>query len=228
MPVPQRSQPRILIVEDSVAQSMMMQSYLKGQDYQVLIARTGQSALEQVAQADLVILDVILPDMSGYEVLSYIREHQLRVKVIMLSTLSDTPFKVRGLRSGADDYLGKPFDLTELEARIQALLRQNFNPLEATTGQMRISKVDQSVHIGTQKIELSKQETELLWYMMEHPEKPHSRQDLLDNVWGQDFQGGERIIDVMMVALRKKLGNRVIQTVRGVGYQLHPEEAGKA
>ena len=221
-----RSQPRILIVEDSPVQSSIIQSYLKGQEYQVMTAATGQSALEQVAQADLVILDVILPDMSGYEILAFIREHQLRARVIMLSTLSDTPFKVRGLKSGADDYLGKPFDLTELEARIQALLRQNFNPLEATTGHLRISKVDQCVYISQKKIELSKQETELLWYMAEHPEKPHSRQDLLDNVWGSDFQGGERIIDVMMVSLRKKLGNKVIQTVRGVGYQLHPDEAG--
>ncbi|GGJ54277.1 DNA-binding response regulator [Deinococcus roseus] len=205
----------------------MMQSYLKGQEYQVMAAHTGKSALEQVSQADLVILDVILPDMSGYEVLTHIRENHLRAKVIMLSTLSDTPFKVRGLKSGADDYLGKPFDLTELEARIQALLRQNFNPLESTTGSLRISKVDQCVYIAQKKIDLSKQETELLWYMAEHPEKSHSRQELLDNVWSSDFQGGERIIDVMVVSLRKKLGNKVIQTVRGVGYQLHPEEAGK-
>ncbi|GEM49413.1 DNA-binding response regulator [Deinococcus cellulosilyticus NBRC 106333 = KACC 11606] len=208
-------------------QSSIIQSYLKGQEYQVMTASTGQAALEQVSQADLVILDVILPDMSGYEILSFIRENQLRARVIMLSTLADTSFKVRGLKSGADDYLGKPFDLTELEARIQALLRQNFNPLEATTGRLRISKVDQCVYIQQKKVELSKQETELLWYMAEHPEQPHSRQELLDNVWGADFQGGERIIDVMMVSLRKKLGNKVIQTVRGVGYQLHPEEAGK-
>ncbi|MFC5600389.1 response regulator transcription factor [Deinococcus cellulosilyticus] len=227
MPASNRSQPRILIVEDSPVQSSIIQSYLKGQEYQVMTASTGQAALEQVSQADLVILDVILPDMSGYEILSFIRENQLRARVIMLSTLADTSFKVRGLKSGADDYLGKPFDLTELEARIQALLRQNFNPLEATTGRLRISKVDQCVYIQQKKVELSKQETELLWYMAEHPEQPHSRQELLDNVWGADFQGGERIIDVMMVSLRKKLGNKVIQTVRGVGYQLHPEEAGK-
>ncbi|WP_034344432.1 response regulator transcription factor [Deinococcus misasensis] len=214
--------PRVLIVEDDERQSLMLSKYLAVHQYEVIAAKTGQQALRELHQADVVILDVNLPDMNGFEILAHIREQKNHIPVLMLSVLSDTPYKVRGLKGGADDYLPKPYDLLELEARVEALIRRKAYTEQLQFDGLLIDRTEHQVKVGEQTLELSKLELDFLWLMAQKPEKAFSREELLENVWGPDFDGVERVVDVMVVALRKKLGRNYLETVRGIGYRFNP------
>lgn len=214
--------PRVLIVEDDERQSLMLSKYLAVHQYEVIAAKTGQQALRELHQADVVILDVNLPDMNGFEILAHIREQKNHIPVLMLSVLSDTPYKVRGLKGGADDYLPKPYDLLELEARVEALIRRKAYTEQLQFDGLLIDRTEHQVKVGENTLELSKLELDFLWLMAQKPEKAFSREELLENVWGPDFDGVERVVDVMVVALRKKLGRNYLETVRGIGYRFNP------
>ncbi|MFC5601486.1 response regulator transcription factor [Deinococcus cellulosilyticus] len=218
----QEKLPQVLIVEDDERQSLMLCKYLKSQQYEAIPARTGQEALREIHQAEVVILDVNLPDMNGFDILAHIRESKNHIPVLMLSVLSDTPYKVRGLKGGADDYLPKPYDLVELEARIEALIRRKNYTEQLQFDALLINRTEHQVKVGDQVLDLSKLELDFLWYVAQKPEKAFSREELLENVWGPQFDGVERVVDVMVVALRKKLGRNYLETVRGIGYRFNP------
>ena len=170
----------------------------------------------------MLLLDVLLPDGSGYEVLSNLRTRQLPIKVLMLSQLQEVSQKVRGLKAGADDYLGKPFDLTELEARIEALWRQRHIPQVTKMGILTFDQQALTVEWPGQTIQLTQQELQLLIRLAQSPGKPVSREELFKDVW-KDGPAGPRIVDVHIHRLRQKLGRDSIVSTRGLGYHLNPD-----
>ncbi len=221
----------ILIVEDDTAIRDMLHSFLTAQQFDVITAENGKLAFEQMAERnpDLVLLDWMLPDFSGPDLLKMMRGNaaQKEIPVIMLTAKSEEEDKIRGLQTGADDYMTKPFSLQELLARIHALLRRSHRLDEnkcIQAGSLVLDPGNQAVTVDGQTITMGPTEFRLLHYLLRTPGRLHSRSHLLDQVWGQGSFIEERTVDVHILRLRKLLKKHgvtgLIETVRGGGYRL--------
>jgi two-component system alkaline phosphatase synthesis response regulator PhoP len=223
----------ILVVDDERSILDLVSAYLREEGYAVLTATDGPSALTaaRAHQPDLIVLDIMLPGMDGLEVLTRLRRES-DVYVIMLTARSEETDKIVGLSVGADDYLTKPFSPRELVARIKAALRRlrsDVGPADAMTLAFRHVRIDsgrREVSVDGEMVDLTPTEFDLLKTLAEHPGRVLSREQLLQQVWGYDFYGEERVVDVHIGHIRQKLGDeRFIVTVRGVGYRFEDEEA---
>lgn len=220
---------RILIVDDEAPLRTALRAYLEREGYAVSTVLDGTSALAEAKnfQPDLVILDIMLPGMNGLEVLRRLRQHS-DVYVLMLTAKADETDKVIGLGVGADDYMTKPFSPRELVARVQAVLRrartQAPESRDMRFGRLRIDPVARQIWYDDDEIDFTPTEYELLFVLASYPRHVLSREQLIEQVWGNDFYGDERLIDVHIGRLRRKLENSasgfpLISTVRGVGYR---------
>ena len=221
---------RILLVEDEEKLARMVELELRYEGYEVEKAFDGRSGLEKALSGnfDLVLLDIMLPALSGMEVLRRLRRES-DLPVIMLTARDTVVDKVAGLDSGADDYITKPFAIEELLARIRAALRkgrtavQNHSALHPA-GVLTMDTERHTVTVGETPVELTRREFDLLHYLLENKEKVVTRESLLDHVWGYDYVGETNAVDVYIRFLRAKLeepfGIKLIHTVRGVGYVL--------
>ncbi len=214
----------------------MVSAYLEKEGYEVVTARDGPSGLKaaRAFRPNLVVLDVMLPGMDGIEVLTRLRRES-DVYVIMLTAKSEETDKIVGLSVGADDYVTKPFSPRELVARVKAALRRvraGGGAMEASILAFRRVRIDvgrRQVWVGDRLVELTSTEFDLLKTLAEYRGLVLSREQLLQNVWGYDFYGEERVVDVHIGHIRQKLGDPdLIVTVRGVGYRFIEEEAATA
>ena len=228
------SKPTVLVAEDESALVTLLRYNLEREGYRVLEARDGEEALLVAAeeQPDLVVLDWMLPQLSGIEVCRRLRGRQetRNVPIIMLTARGEESDRIRGLDTGADDYVVKPFSMTELSARIRAVLRRIRPGLaedRVRRGDILIDRVAHRVKRGGSEIHLGPTEFRLLDYLMQHPGRVFSREQLLDAVWGSDVYVEARTVDVHIGRLRKALGasddNDPIRTVRSAGYSLDLE-----
>jgi two-component system, OmpR family, alkaline phosphatase synthesis response regulator PhoP len=224
---------KILVVDDEQNILDLVTAYLRREGYEVHTAMDGSGGLKaaRTYKPDLIVLDIMLPGMDGVEVLTHLRRES-DVYVIMLTAKSEETDKVVGLSVGADDYLTKPFSPRELVARIKAALRRlrdGVIPVEGTTLAFRHVRIDtggRQVWVDDELVELTQTEFDLLKILAEHRGLVLSREQLLQQVWGYDFYGEERVVDVHIGHIRQKLGtDRFIVTVRGVGYRFEEEEA---
>jgi two-component system alkaline phosphatase synthesis response regulator PhoP len=225
------SSAKILVIDDEQSILDLATAYLRKEGYEVYTAMDGPSGLKAARsfKPDLVVLDVMLPGMDGIELLTRLRRES-DVYVIMLTAKSEETDKVIGLSVGADDYLTKPFSPRELVARVKAALRRlhlGASAAEATTLAFRHIRIDpgsRQVRVNDEPVELTAMEFDLLKTLAEHQGLVLSREQLLEQVWGYDFYGEERVVDVHIGHIRQKLGNeRFIATVRGVGYRFEDE-----
>lgn len=222
----------ILVVDDEPHIVLGLQDALEFEGFRVVTASTGVEAVEvhRRERPDAVLLDLMLPDQNGYQVCQQIRETDARVPVIILTARSLEADKIRGLDSGADDYVTKPFSVGELSARIRALFRRTGRPSEAqilSIGPVQVNLSAQTVHRGDKSEALSFYEVELLRLLHERQGHPVSREDILKKVWGIEKNPNNRTIDNFVVKLRKKIERRPnnpehILTVYGFGYKLIP------
>ncbi len=220
--------PRILIVEDESLTAEMLAALLRQEGHQVSIARTGADAL-QLARAcnpEVVLLDIGLPDLSGVEVCRRLREFST-ADILMVTARRHEADKVVGLDAGADDYITKPYSPAELLARVRAALRRRCRSgLQIRRfGNVTLDLAGRRVRVGETEVELSPREFDLLAALARRPGEAVSRQALLDQVWGPNYVGDNKVVDVYIGSLRRKLGDdpdrpRLIQTVRGYGYRL--------
>ncbi|MBN8868067.1 MAG: response regulator transcription factor [Solirubrobacterales bacterium] len=216
---------RILLVEDDEEIVDVLRRTLRAEGYEVRTGEDGGSGLQVAAEfmPDLVVLDLGLPDMDGLEVCARLREES-EVPILMLTARAETDDRVTGLDSGADDYLVKPFERSELLARIRALLRRHPPRGSAllTVGDLRLNPDSQEAMRGDREVELTKREFELLEYLMRNQRLVISRERLLEEVWGYDPLDETNTIDVFISNLRRKLEEggepRILHTKRGAGY----------
>jgi two-component system, OmpR family, response regulator RegX3 len=215
----------ILLVEDDREIATQAVAGLKRYGFVVRHVVTGRSALKVVlGEVDVVVLDLGLPDLDGTEVCRRIRSRSA-VPIIVLSARSEERDRVDALESGADDYVTKPYGLRELVARIHAVLRrtQRGEELVVQVGDLRLDRVSRRVLREGAEIPLTLKEFDLLATLMAHPDEVVPRRHLLDEVWGNEWHGTGRTLDVHVNALRRKLGaGHAIETVRGVGLRLRP------
>ena len=222
---------KILLVEDEEKLARVVELELRYEGYEVEKAFDGREGLEKALSGgfDLILLDIMLPSMSGMEVLRRLRRES-QVPVIMVTARDTVVDKVSGLDSGADDYITKPFEIEELLARIRAALRKRPARHEGTVltaGPLTMDPERHEVTVKGTAVELTRREFDLLRYLLENKEKVISRESLLDNVWGFDFVGETNAVDVYIRFLRAKIdeafGIKLIHTVRGVGYVIREE-----
>jgi DNA-binding response OmpR family regulator len=217
----------ILIVEDEAKLAQFMQLELAQEGYAVTVAEDGIAGLTAARehQLDLIILDWMLPGLSGVEVCHRLRTTGNKTPVILVTAKDDVRDRVLGLDSGADDYVVKPFSIEELLARVRAQLRRTEEDSEAMQfSDLTLNQKTREILRGDRAIELTAKEFDLLVYLMRHPRQVLTRDRILEEVWGYDFMGDSNIIEVYIRYLRLKLEEnqekRLIQTVRGVGYVL--------
>jgi DNA-binding response OmpR family regulator len=219
---------RILIVEDEDRIASFLRKGLHSNGYSTSVAGTGEEALTlaRTGDFDLMILDLGLPDIDGFEVLQRVRGRNRSMPVIVLTARDAVPDRVSGLEGGADDYVTKPFSFEELLARIRVRLRSDRGP-EKTVLQAGDAVLDlrtRRLTVGARTLELSAREFSMAELFFRHPAQVLSREQLLSNVWGYDFDPGSNVVDVYVGYLRRKLGKGRIKTVRGMGYRLEPGE----
>ncbi|MBW4482380.1 MAG: response regulator transcription factor [Tildeniella torsiva UHER 1998/13D] len=219
---------RILIVEDEEKLAKFVQLELSYEGYEVSVAHDGLSGLMAARDQtpDLIILDWMMPGLSGVEVCRRLRQTGTATPVILLTAKDEVSDRVEGLDAGADDYVVKPFSIEELLARVRAHLRRT-EPQDAEVlvfGNLTLDRRSREVRRGQRPIELTAKEFDLLDYLMTNPRQVLTRDRILEQVWGYDFMGDSNIIEVYVRYLRLKLEaegeSRVIQTMRGVGYVL--------
>jgi two-component system phosphate regulon response regulator PhoB len=229
-------QPHILVIEDEDALATLLQYNLEKEGYQVSVAGDGEEAMMLVEESnpDLVLVDWMLPKVSGIEVCRRLRGRQesRNVPIIMLTARGEEADRIRGLDTGADDYVVKPFSMTELFARIRAVMRRIRPGLaddQVRCGDIVIDRVAHRVKRDGTEVHLGPTEFRLLDYLMQHPGRVFSREQLLDAVWGSDVYVEARTVDVHIGRLRKALNNAgegdPIRTVRSAGYALDAERA---
>lgn len=222
---------RILVVEDDVSLNRLITEKLKKEHYTVDSCFMGDEAVAFIdgAEYDLVILDIMLPKVSGLEILSHIRSSQKQISVLLLTAKDSTEDKVRGLDLGADDYMAKPFAFEELLARVRVLIRRKA-PQSSHVYRVADLVVDdkaKTVTRGGTPVSLSSKEFNILLYMIMHAGKVLSRETLNQHMWNYDYEGSSNIIDVYIRYLRKKIDEghekKLIHTIRGQGYVIRED-----
>jgi two-component system copper resistance phosphate regulon response regulator CusR len=218
---------RILVIEDEKRIADFVARGLESAGYAVDMAADGATGLEMIhaTDYDLLILDLMLPDMDGLKVLEKVRNRKVSPPVLILSALGAVDDRVKGLERGADDYLGKPFSFVELLARVKALLRRGQpTPERLQVGDLVLDAIRRKVTRGGEPIELAPKEFSILEYMMRNRGRPLSRTMIVEHVWDMDYDGLTNIVDVYIRHLRSKVDDRwpqkLIHTVRGVGYMI--------
>jgi len=218
---------KILVVDDEASIINLVTAYLRPEGYEIFTANDGAIGLQMARshQPDLIVLDLMLPGMDGMEVLARLRRES-NAYVILLTARTEETDKIVGLSVGADDYVTKPFSPRELVARIKAALRRQGGKSDVSAGNIlqfehvRIDSGSRQAWIDDQTVDLTQTEFDLLLVLAEHRGLVLSREQLLERVWGYDYFGDTRVVDVHMGHLRQKLGNdALIATVRGVGYR---------
>ncbi len=223
---------RILVVEDEPKVARFIQDGLTDQQFAVDVATDGASALRQVENSayDLLILDIMLPDVDGFDVCRRVRALGVTTPILMLSARGLVDDRVRGLDTGADDYLTKPFDGAELHARVRALLRRHREPtlVPLSVSDLTVDPVTRVVMRGDRRIDLTSKEFDLLDYLMRHGGQAVTRQMIAEHVWGITWNRLTNVIDVFVNHLRKKVElpgeSRLIHAVRGVGYVIREDQ----
>ncbi len=220
---------QILIVEDEARIAAFIEKGLKAKGYTTTIAEDGTSAIALAlgCKFDLALLDLGLPAKDGLTVLEEWRGQGVNFPVIILTARDNVMDKVAGLKGGADDYMTKPFSFSELLARIEVRLRSAFHTSTSAKDNMQIKQGNmildlrtRKIHVGDRIVELPAREFTMAEVFFRHPKQIMTRQQLLDLVWGYDYDPGSNIVDVYVGYLRRKLGSKAIKTVRGVGYRL--------
>ncbi|MGG1312553.1 MULTISPECIES: response regulator transcription factor [Cohnella] len=222
--------PHIVVIDDDEKITSLLRRSLAFEGYEVTTASNGQEGLRVLLgrHADLVILDVMMPQLDGWEVCRRLRAAGIQSPILMLTAKDDVQDRVKGLDLGADDYLIKPFALEELNARVRALLRRNPEQVEESR-QLRYADLlldvdSREVIRGDKRIELTAKEFDLLHFFMQNPKRVLSRDQIMERIWGYDYSGESNVLEVYVAMLRQKLeehgGSRLIQTVRGAGYVL--------
>ena len=226
---------QVLVVDDDPHIRELCQLYLTHAGFQVEEAPDGRRAIERVDvnPFDLVVLDLMLPEVDGFDVLEHIRTRDTWLPVIMLTAMGDEEDRILGLDMGADDYMIKPFSPKELVARAKAVLRRTVAGANAGSGRIRhpglLIDVDERVVVaGEEYLNLTPREFDLLCFLARNPQQVFSRDRLLDRVWGIDFEGDSRTVDVHITRLRKKLlasssAHEYLDTVWGRGYRFQPK-----
>ncbi len=223
----------MLVVDDEESIRTLVEYNLRQAGYDVLVAEDGQTALSIVAQrgVDLLILDLMLPGLNGLELCKRLRQEQSQIPIIMLTARGEEIDRVLGLEMGADDYVTKPFSPRELVARVRAVLRRKVDEMAPSTGDaaivvgdVRLDPERYVLTVRSEVIELTPREFELLHYLLKNLDRVVSRDQLLDRVWGYEYAGDTRLVDVHISHLRDKIEDdprtpRYIKTVRGVGYK---------
>ncbi len=227
-----KTRARILIIEDDPVIVEFLKTGLTYEGFEVEASFEGREGMERAMEEsfDVIILDVMLPDMDGFEVCSRLRKgEKMGVPILMLTVKKDVKDRVRGLDVGADDYVTKPFSFEELLARIRALMRRAGGRQEShvlRVGDISLDLHSRQVKKGNNIIELTPTEFSLLKLFMQHPRRVFTRDTLVNRVLGYDYEGNTNVIDVHISHLRKKLGDfpphRVIRTIYGVGYAFYP------
>ena len=222
----------VLIVDDDQKLLKMLQRTLTYEGMDVFTAEDGLAALERVRsrRPDVIVLDWMMPEMDGIEVIRNLRTEGNRAGILMLTARDAVENRVEGLDSGADDYLVKPFAPAELVARVRALLRRSEGPVREESlsfADLSLDPVTREARRGDRDLRLTPTEFELLRLLMRHPRQVLQREQILTHVWGYDFAGDDNVLEVYVGYLRRKTertgGSRLIQTVRGVGYVLREE-----
>ncbi|MBB6098485.1 DNA-binding response OmpR family regulator [Deinobacterium chartae] len=219
---------RVLIVDDDPAILEILGAYLRAEGHTVLEARDGLQARALLESADVAVLDWMLPGLSGLELAAEARRRYPQLPLLMLSARGEESDKLRGLDTGADDYVTKPFGPREVVARVRALLRRAGRSDEVVSGGLRLDNRTRRATLEGRELQLSRLEFDLLRTLAQHPGLVWTRDHLLERVWGPDYPGVERVVDVHLGALRRKLGDdpehpRFIETVRGVGYRFRED-----
>ncbi len=218
---------RILVVEDETRMAALLRQGLTEEGYAVDAVTDGREIFDwvDVYTYDLILLDVMLPGMDGITVCKTLRRQHNDTPILMLTARHTLSNRVEGLDSGADDYLVKPFAIEELLARVRALTRRQ-SPSRSTdiiVGGLRLDTLNRRTYRNETAIELSPKEYALLETLVRHPDQTISRQQIINHVWDADYDAHSKVIEVYIHGLRRKLGdedNRLIQTVRGLGYRL--------
>jgi DNA-binding response OmpR family regulator len=228
---------RVLVVEDEPSLGMAIRDELEFEGFEATVIEDGTAALQRILEdpPDLVVLDLMLPGKSGFDICGEVRRKGRTTPIIMLTARAQDADKVRGLELGADDYVVKPFSLAELTARIRAVLRRT-EPQSAAAasehtlrvGALRLNARKQEAFVDDRKIDLTHKEFQLLEFLLRHPGEVISRDEFLDRVWGGDVYVTPRSVDTHMAALRRKIERdaehpRYILSVRGAGYKLNEE-----
>jgi two-component system, OmpR family, response regulator TrcR len=233
---PDGSPIRVLLVDDEPALTNLVKMALHYEGWQVEVAHNGREAITKFDKVspDLLVLDIMLPDTDGLQILQRVREADAYTPTLFLTARDSVMDRVKGLTAGADDYMTKPFSLEELVARLRGLLRRSNHlaapPEEAlTVGDLTLDGASREVTRGGRPIALTSTEFELLRLLMRNPRRALTRTEILDRVWNYDFAGRTSIVDLYISYLRKKIDaddckGPMIHTVRGVGYMLRPSE----
>ncbi|MGD0398713.1 MAG: response regulator transcription factor [Syntrophobacteraceae bacterium] len=220
---------RILVVEDDAKIAAFVSNGLKQAGYVVDHAEDGLAGLHlaMMESYDAAVIDIMLPKLDGLSLIEEIRKHKIYTPVIILSAKQSVDDRIRGLQTGSDDYLTKPFAFTELLARIQALIRRGGSPVQMsrlTTGDIALDLLSREVMRAGAKIELQSREFTLLEYLMRNAGRVVSKAMILDQVWGYAFDPQTNVVDVLVCRLRNKIDKdfpiKMIHTIRGVGYVL--------
>ncbi len=223
---------RLLLVEDDVKLANTLRRGLVAEGFEIDLAHSGDEALELTLahDYDAIVLDVLLPGTDGYEVCRALRERDRWVPVLMLTALGEVSDRIRGLETGADDYLIKPFDFGELLARVRALIRRgpSQRPVPLEVAGLHVDPITRRVTWAERSVDLTPREYELLTFMMRRTGEVLSREQVLEGVWPNEPDPSPNLVDVYVGYLRRKLeaptGRRLIRTVRGAGFVLEPQE----
>lgn len=222
-------QEKILVIEDEKKIADAIVYALKKEGYRVEVVYRGDEALKVVADfhPNAIILDVMLPGMDGYDILKKLPDND-KIGIIMVTAKEDIVDKVLGLELGADDYITKPFDMRELLARLKSLLRRMDKSVskeddeEVSLGELVLNRSKRTAYVGDNRLDLTPKEFDILGLMISYPGRVYTREQLLDLIWGLEYFGDTRTVDIHIQRVRKKLGEDmadIIQTVYGVGYK---------
>ncbi|MCB0932888.1 MAG: response regulator transcription factor [Mycobacterium sp.] len=225
---------RVLVVDDEPALTNLLKMALPYEGWEIEVARNGQEAMTKFAEVgpDLLVLDIMLPDIDGFQILKNIRESGGYTPTLFLTARDSVMDRVTGLTAGADDYLTKPFSLEELVARLRGLLRRSSamaTPQDEVLkiGDLVLDGASREVTRGGEQISLTTTEFELLRYLMHNPRRAIERSEILERVWNYDSSARTSVVDLYISYLRRKIDSGrepMIHTVRGVGYMLRPAE----
>lgn len=222
---------KIMIVEDELPISHVLKAYLNKQ-YEIIQVFDGHAVMEQfrAERPNLVLLDVMLPGKDGWTILKELRTIS-KCPVIMLTALDDVQYKLKGFEGGADDYIAKPFIGDEVVARVNAVLRRSSKEDKAiiTFGQLQLDTGAHIVKVNNEEIFIAPRDLAVLFFLAEHPNRTFTREELIEHIWGWDYDGSDRAVDLAIKRLRKALSDwpeeeGEIKTLRGLGYQLRVNE----